>query len=271
MKIISYQKYRLVIPLFITLISIWSVFLYAHSTGMTGRTKLSSTPGCTCHAANPNQAVTVTISGPTEVEVNQTAAYSVTIQGGPLAAAGTDIATDNGTLATVDGSLQVLNDELTHTSPKTPTDNMVIFNFEYIAPADPGQAIIAANGNSVNLSGDNTGDSWNFADNFELTINSATAITDNTNIQPGQFKLGQNYPNPFNPNTTIRYSLSTSSQVNLRVYNILGQKVTTLVDNNQQAGQYKVDFNADNLESGTYFYILSVDGKSQSRRMVLMK
>lgn len=271
-----YRNNRIVIPVFILFFIIWAVLLYANSTGITGRTKLGSTQGCTCHAASANASVKVSISGPTELDVNQTALYSVTIEGGPLSAAGTNIATDNGTLATVDGSLKLDSGELTHTSPKNPSNDAVTFEFEYTAPGAAGEATIAANGNSVNLSGDNTGDSWNFAENVGITINPVSAVTDDQNMVPGKFELSQNYPNPFNPRTTISYTVGAYrdtplQKVNLTIFNILGEKITILVSEFQPAGNYKVNFDGSNLESGTYFYVLSVDGKSQSRRMTLLK
>ncbi|MBN1407469.1 MAG: T9SS type A sorting domain-containing protein [Calditrichaceae bacterium] len=270
-----YRNNRFIIPLFISFFIIWAVIVYARSTGITGRTQLGSTQGCTCHDASPNASVTVTISGPTELNVNQTGSYAVTIAGGPLSAAGTNIATDNGTLAPVDGSLKLETGELTHTAPKAPGDNVVRFEFDYTAPANPGEATIFANGNSVNLSGDNTGDSWNFADNFGISINPASAIVNEPNVIPGNFELDQNYPNPFNPTTTIKYMVgiqnSTFQRVDLSVFNLLGEQIATLVSELQTAGNYQVNFDGSNLQSGTYFYVLTVDGQMQSRQMTLIK
>ncbi|MEJ2055484.1 MAG: T9SS type A sorting domain-containing protein, partial [Calditrichaceae bacterium] len=88
---------------------------------------------------------------------------------------------------------------------------------------------------------------------------------------PNKFLLQQNYPNPFNPNTVIRYSLSVTDQVDLAVYDILGEKVAVLVSERQNAGLHTVNFNADNLSAGIYFYKLTVGNFEQVRRMVLMK
>jgi hypothetical protein len=271
-----YLNNRIVIPVFILFFFIWAVLLYASSTGIIGRTKLGSAQGCTCHAASPNASVTVTISGPTELDVNQTGSYTVTIEGGPLSAAGTNIATDNGTIASVDETLKLDSGELTHTSPKTPSNNIVTFEFEFTAPPNPGEATIAATGNSVNFSGNNAGDAWNFAENFGITINPVSAITDDQNMEPGEFELNQNYPNPFNPRTTISYTVGAYrdtplQKVNLTIFNILGEKITILVSEFQPAGDYSVSFDGSNLKNGTYFYVLSVDGQSQSRRMTLLK
>ena len=78
-------------------------------------------------------------------------------------------------------------------------------------------------------------------------------------IVPKTFELSQNYPNPFNPSTTIRYSLPAAGKVTLRIFNLLGQVVETLVEAQQNAGAYVVVFNASRLSSGTYFYRLETD------------
>ncbi|NOR44780.1 MAG: T9SS type A sorting domain-containing protein [Candidatus Delongbacteria bacterium] len=86
------------------------------------------------------------------------------------------------------------------------------------------------------------------------------------------FTLYQNYPNPFNPETVISYSLKNNVQVNLKVFNIAGREVCSLIDQKQSKGLHKINFNGSNLVSGIYFYRLSVDGKVvQSRKMMLLK
>jgi len=85
-----------------------------------------------------------------------------------------------------------------------------------------------------------------------------------------KISLGQNFPNPFNSATNISYRINQACQVNLSVYNILGQKLLVLYDGFQQAGQYSVSYNAEGLPSGVYFYRLS-DGKSSlTRRMIIL-
>ena len=94
---------------------------------------------------------------------------------------------------------------------------------------------------------------------------------------PKDFSLSQNYPNPFNPSTTIRYALPSEAKVKLSVYNLLGQLVTTLVNNTEQIGYHEVTFNAANLASGIYFYTIDVkstDGKrnfQSAKKLILMK
>jgi len=91
-----------------------------------------------------------------------------------------------------------------------------------------------------------------------------------------KFALDQNFPNPFNPSTTIKFTLSVDSKVNMKVYNVLGQEITTLINSNYVAGPHEVKFNASNLNSGVYFYKLivnGIDGSSFSsvKKMILAK
>ena len=86
-----------------------------------------------------------------------------------------------------------------------------------------------------------------------------------------EFALKQNYPNPFNPSTTISYSIDASSDVSLVIYNMLGQKVATLVNNKQKEGNYTVNWDATNLASGIYIYRLSAGNQTITRKMNLIK
>ncbi len=90
-------------------------------------------------------------------------------------------------------------------------------------------------------------------------------------IVPASFALEQNYPNPFNPSTFISYQLPTGSRVTLKVYNILGKEVATLVNESKEAGVYKVLFDASQLSSGVYFYKLDAGTFSQTRKLLLVK
>ena len=85
------------------------------------------------------------------------------------------------------------------------------------------------------------------------------------------YQLEQNYPNPFNPYTTIKYSIPTQSFVQLKVYDVLGNEVETLVDEEKSIGSYTVSFNASNIPSGVYFYSLNAGDFTQTKKMILMK
>ena len=89
---------------------------------------------------------------------------------------------------------------------------------------------------------------------------------------PSKPELSQNYPNPFNPSTTINYGIPVASEVRLVVYNLLGQKVQTLVNTRQQAGRYISRFDATNLSSGIYFYQLYLNDQIvETKQMLLIK
>ncbi len=90
-------------------------------------------------------------------------------------------------------------------------------------------------------------------------------------VIPTGISLLQNYPNPFNPSTSISFELSAGSRVTLRVFDVLGREVKTLIDGNVPAGSHNVTFNADGLSSGVYFYILSADGRLFTRKMLYLK
>ncbi len=90
-------------------------------------------------------------------------------------------------------------------------------------------------------------------------------------ILPKVFMLDQNYPNPFNPFTTIRYSIPKSSLVSLKVYNILGNEVATLVNEEKPVGNYEAKFDASGLASGIYFYQLKADNFSDTKKLIFMK
>jgi photosystem II stability/assembly factor-like uncharacterized protein len=90
-------------------------------------------------------------------------------------------------------------------------------------------------------------------------------------LLPKEYNLSQNYPNPFNPTTTIDYQLPKAGNVTLRVYDILGREVTTLVNGFVQAGYYKTQFNASNLASGIYIYELRVNDYRSVKKLMLLK
>jgi hypothetical protein len=113
---------------------------------------------------------------------------------------------------------------------------------------------------------------------YKLSLSSPTLIVDKQPLHLEKCELNQNYPNPFNPATVISYQLSVISKVNLKVYDIIGKEVATLVNEVQQAGVYTVNFNAGNLSSGIYFYKLWVSTPTgtagsfvQTKKMILLK
>jgi len=93
----------------------------------------------------------------------------------------------------------------------------------------------------------------------------------NENETPSSFRLEQNYPNPFNPSTIISYQVPINNFVSLKIYDVLGKEIKTLVNKNQEAGYYKVDFDGSNLQSGIYFYQLKAGSFIEIKKMLLVK
>lgn len=124
--------------------------------------------------------------------------------------------------------------------------------------------------NNVSLAGVNSFALWSLNDkDYPTSI-------DNESVQPKNFLLKQNYPNPFNPSTVIQYQLAENSFVTLKIYDVLGKEVTSLVNEFQNAGQYAVKFSTEQLEqntisSGKYFYRLEAGNFNSVKKMILIK
>ncbi len=152
-----------------------------------------------------------------------------------------------------------------------------VFSFKWIAPAAVDARFIHS-GDYVHIWADvNPGDTmteihknndlgWSI-----LQIPGIATGIEARNHQPTTFTLNQNYPNPFNPSTIISYYIPSGSHVTLTVYDILGRKVMTLVNEKQNPGGYEVTFNASDVASGVYFYRLQAGSFSQTRKLMVVK
>ncbi len=115
-----------------------------------------------------------------------------------------------------------------------------------------------------------TVEKWQYSG--ELPFIDIGVSVEQTNLQiPDNFNLSQNYPNPFNPTTTISFDLNKEASVQLNIYNIAGELVQSLVNDNLTAGSYKINFDASQLSSGTYIYSLAADNQRITRKMTLIK
>jgi choice-of-anchor A domain-containing protein/uncharacterized repeat protein (TIGR01451 family) len=106
---------------------------------------------------------------------------------------------------------------------------------------------------------------------FKISGQQATTGVNNLEQLPVDFKLSQNYPNPFNPTTTIEFALPSAGKYALKIYNVIGQEVASLINNELTAGYHTVTFNASRMASGIYIYRLSGSNVNISKKMILMK
>jgi len=263
-----------------------SVIIFANinfETGHVGLTRLNG-EGCQCHGIEFTDSVMVWIEGPDSLFVSDSVKYKILMTGGPAVAGGFNIAIRYGTIDSVDTLshrmlfLEGFPLELTHTMPNAFINDTVFWKFKYTAPDSSVVDTIYSVANSVNGDGIPFNDQWNFGANFPVSVIDIPVTVENE-ILPSQFQLSQNYPNPFNPLTTIRFTISESDLVTLKVYDILGNEVTSLVNEEKSAGVYEVEFDSNGLTSGIYFYRLQAGdpstGSGQSfidvKKMILLK
>ncbi len=168
--------------------------------------------------------------------------------------------------------------------------NMIYDNYQYVDSvlyADSVAQAFAGNHNSTTY----YNKFWELAKNFTIGLfkkasyriacviytewinagGQPTGLTYNNSTSLSQFKLYQNYPNPFNPETIINYQLSINNFVTLKIYDVLGNEVETLINEYKNAGEYKVNFDAGNLPSGVYIYRLTSGNFSASKKLILIK
>jgi hypothetical protein len=107
--------------------------------------------------------------------------------------------------------------------------------------------------------------------NLNYLLFSFVTLTEEEKPKGFNFRLNQNYPNPFNPSTEIKYSVSEKDFVSLKIFNILGIEITTLVNETKNAGEYLIRFNADKLPAGIYFYTVTAGKNTDVKKMILLK
>jgi hypothetical protein len=137
---------------------------------------------------------------------------------------------------------------------------------EWKVLVDIAGAVLNVNGKEVRLTQDGSITVYELKSMPQLRLSSSLVIE-----LPKEFALYQNYPNPFNPTTKIKYDLPNDSRVTISIYNLIGQEVATLVDENQEAGFKSVEWNAGSLPSGMYVYRLTANTFSDVKKMLLLK
>lgn len=151
----------------------------------------------------------------------------------------------------------------------TPADNYtpVTIPVTYINEEIPDLGVILIQVTDQNLSPAASG---SYAEIDDLSFSILTDVNDES-AGVNDFSLEQNFPNPFNPSTRINYQIAKDNFVTLKVYDIIGNELAALVNNQQPAGKYSVDFNSANLPSGVYLYRLQAGNYIQTRKMTLIK
>jgi len=107
--------------------------------------------------------------------------------------------------------------------------------------------------------------------NIQLLLSDITGLNNPVSEIPSKYDLKQNYPNPFNPVTKISFDIPKQGLVTMKIFDVLGREVKTLINEIKAPGAYSVDFNASELSSGVYFYRLETNGFMDIKRMMLIK
>jgi len=252
-----------------------SVIIYANIDelhGIVGMTRLDGSVGCVCHGIDFNDSVFVWIDGPDSIFVNDTAYFKILMTGGPAISGGFNVAARIGHLDSLDFETRIIIGQLTHSAPKSFLNDTVYWSFKYTAPDSIVTDTIYSVANSVN--GDSIPsslDKWNFGENFAVfVIDNPTTVKQDL-ISVDELIFHQNYPNPFNPVTSIEFQITNFGNVTLKVYDLLGSEVATIINEEKQPGVYKFKFDASGLPSGIYFYKLEVGNFIDVKKMLLLK
>ncbi len=128
----------------------------------------------------------------------------------------------------------------------------------------------------TNITTNSNGSEFYVTDSYNGTVRVykeqiPNGVKSGKNYLPSDYQLSQNYPNPFNPNTTIKYAIPKAGLVTIKVYNILGNEIATLVNEEKRPGEYSVIFNGLNLSSGIYFYRITSGKFTETKKLILMK
>ena len=254
-----------------------------------GGTELNGN-GCVCHTVERDFSVDVWVEGPDTLLVGEMGLYKMFLAGGPAEAGGYNVAGRFGQMVLVDTfSVQhpMAMNELTQAfSLRFPSpEDTIYWEFGYLASDSSLTDTIYSCG--LSLVWDTIPDPldrWNFGPKIPLTILAVTTVESEPNVLPDNFFLFQNYPNPFNPSTKIKFTIpgvviasetKQSQLVTLKVFDILGNEVAILVNEEKPNGTYEVEFEGDGLTSGVYIYQLRAGSVSggfvETKKMVILK
>ena len=262
--------------LFLAFISI-VVIANINDTNLIGCTELNGN-GCVCHGLERDTSVIAWVEGPDTLQIGQTGYYRMYMFGGPAEGGGYNVAGRYGKMELVDSfsyrhPLQL--NELTQafSLPFPTTQDTIFWNFGYTASDTSGEwdTIYSCGLSLVWDSIPDPLDRWNYGPKFPVKIIENVTNSSNNNMELDGYHLYQNYPNPFNPSTKISWQSAVGSWQTLKVYDILGNEVATLVNEENAVGSYTVEFDATGLPSGIYFYRLQAGSFVETKKMLLMK
>lgn len=259
----------------ITSLIVFSLFTFVltdliitYPTGITGRTKKTTLNGCgSCHGSSVSAGLNVAITGPDSIAAGTSSLFTLTTTSPTGVNGGLDVATRSGVLSVSQAGTPLLNSEITHTTAKPFSGGSVSFTFNYTAPNLNTIDTIFSTGLS---STGGTSGQWNWLQK-RVKIYIATGIIQTNTLQPASFELNQNYPNPFNPITSIIYKLKKAENVQLNILDVSGKIVASPVNEFQQAGEYKLNFDGSKLSSGIYYYTIKAGDFRSTKSMVLLK
>jgi len=161
---------------------------------------------------------------------------------------------------------------ITSTSPGWPISNN---QFTIETSINPTGSISMTITGTFSVTGDQASGTWSL--NVSGTICSGSwgpipvSVKDVGDGIPERFLITQNYPNPFNPSTSIQYTVSSRQFVSLKIYDVLGNEIATLVNEEKPAGSYEVEFNSEGISSGIYLYKITAGDFTQTKKMILLK
>ena len=247
--------------------------------------------GCVCHSLDRDTSVVVWVEGPDTLATGETGLYRMFLTGGPAEGGGYNVAGRFGTMELVDTfsfTHPLAANELGQAFPLPfpSTQDTISWEFGYTASDSSLTDTIYSCGLSLVYDSipDNR-DRWNYGSKFHITVLPVTDVRNEDKNLLSSFNLEQNYPNPFNPSTTIKYTIAPPNLpkeealvgtsfmkfVKLKIYDILGNEISMLVNEAKPSGNYEVEFNGKNLPSGIYFYTLEVGDFIQTKKMILLK
>jgi len=277
--------------LFLAFISI-VVIANINDTNRIGCTELNGN-GCVCHGLERDTSVIAWVEGPDTLQIGQTGYYRMYMFGGPAEGGGYNVAGRYGKMELVDSfsyrhPLQL--NELTQafSLPFPTTQDTIFWNFGYTASdtSEEWDTIYSCGLSLVWDSIPDPLDRWNYGPKFPVKILENVTSSSNNNTELDGYHLYQNYPNPFNPATTIRFTIPPDERremqdVSLKVYDVLGNEVATLVNEKKSGGNYEANFsaiggsafggNVSSLPSGIYFYKLQTGNFIETKKMLLLK